>query len=82
MTNQMSHIWRHAKDTIRAKVPTQRAAASLQEAGNRPMERTIPDAHKDRLIEAGYVREVVARSGGICALALTGAELKRLQSGK
>ena len=56
--------------------------ASLQEAGNRPMERTIPDAHKDRLIEAGYVREVVARSGGICALALTGAELKRLQSGK
>lgn len=56
--------------------------ASLQEAGNRPMERTIPDAHKDRLIEAGYVREVVARSGGICALALTGAGLKRLQSGK
>jgi hypothetical protein len=56
--------------------------ASLQEAGNRPMQRTIPDAHKDRLIEAGYVREVVARSGGICALALTGAELKRLQSGK
>ena len=56
--------------------------ASLQEAGNRPMQRTIPDAHKDRLIEAGYAREVVARSGGICALVLTGAGLKRLQSGK
>ena len=55
---------------------------SLVEVGTRPMQRTIPDEHRDRLIAAGYVREVVGHSGGISALALTGADIRRLESGK
>ena len=43
---------------------------------------TIPDAHRDRLIAAGYVREVLPRLGSISALALTGAGLRRLESGE
>jgi hypothetical protein len=46
------------------------------------MERTIPDGHRDRLIAAGYIREVVRHSGGVNALALTGRGLRRLESGK
>ena len=56
--------------------------ASLQEVGNRPMQRTIPDEHRDRLISAGYVRAVVPYSAGVSALALTGAGLRRLEAGK
>jgi hypothetical protein len=33
--------------------------ASLKEVGNRPMQRHIPDEHRDRLIAVGYVREIV-----------------------
>jgi hypothetical protein len=61
---------------------TSEEIASLQEAANWPMRRTIPNAQIDRLIEVGYIREVVARSGGISALALTGAGLRRLQLGR
>ena len=46
------------------------------------MQRTIPRAHKDRLIEAGFIREVVPPSGGNSALALTGVGLRRLESGE
>jgi len=46
------------------------------------MQRTIPDAHRDRLIEAGYVREVLQHSGNVSALALTGAGIKRLEAGE
>ena len=52
--------------------------ASLKEVGTRPTQRTIPDAHRDRLI-AGYVREVVR---GFNALALTGRGIARLDAGK
>ena len=56
--------------------------ASLKDLANRPMQRTIPDEHRDRLIAAGYVREVVRHSGSISALALTGAGIRRLESGE
>ena len=56
--------------------------ASLKEVGNRPMQRTIPDEHKDRLIEAGYIREVLRSSDGISALALTGRGIRRLALGR
>ena len=46
------------------------------------MQVTIPDAHRDRLIAAGYVREVLPRFGIISALALTGAGLRRLEFGE
>ena len=52
--------------------------ASLKEVGNRPMQRTIPDVHRDRLLKAGLVREIVPHHGGISALALTGRGLRRL----
>jgi len=45
------------------------------------MQRTIPDAHRDRLVAVGYVRAIVPYSGGVSAL-VTGAGLKRLEAGK
>ena len=56
--------------------------ASLKDLANRPMQRTIPDEHRDRLLAAGYVRKVVRHSGGMSTLALTGAGIKRLESGE
>jgi len=56
--------------------------ASLKEVANRPMQRTIPDEHRQRLLRAGYIRELVPTHGGIAALALTGQGLRRLASGK
>ena len=56
--------------------------ASLKEVGTKPMQRTIPAAHRDRLIAAGYVREVMRNSHGINALALTGRGFARLAAGK
>jgi hypothetical protein len=55
--------------------------ASLKEVGNRPMQRSIPGEHRDRLIAVGYVREIVPYWGP-CTLALTGAGLRRLEFGK
>jgi hypothetical protein len=67
----------------RRKVPlTDEEFASLKEVGTSPMQRTIPDEHRDRLVAAGYVREVVGHSPRGSALALTGAGLRRLESGK
>jgi hypothetical protein len=54
---------------------------SLKEVAIKPMRRTIPDKHRDRLIEAGYIR-VLYRSGNAAALVLTGAGIRRLESGK
>jgi hypothetical protein len=51
---------------------------SLQEVANRPMQRTTPDDHRERLLKAGYIREVVDTHGGVSALALTGRGLRRL----
>ena len=56
--------------------------ASLKEVRNRPSQRTIPDEHRDRLIELGYIRAVVPSHEGISALALTGRGLRRLALGK
>ena len=53
--------------------------ASLKEVGTRPMQRTIPDEHRDRLIAVGYVRAIVPYSWGARALALTGAGLKAIR---
>ena len=55
---------------------------SLKELADRPLQHTVPDKRRDRLIMLGYVREVVSRSRGISTLALTGAGLRRLASGK
>lgn len=52
--------------------------ASLKEVANRPMQRTISDEHRDRLLKAGYIREIVPPHRGIAALALTGRGLRRL----
>jgi hypothetical protein len=45
------------------------------------MRRTIPDEHRDRLIEAGYIR-ALNRPGIANGLVLTGAGISRLESGK
>ena len=66
----------------RKTVLTSAEFASLKDLADRPMQRTIPDEHRDRLIAAGYVREVVAHSGSISALALTGTGIRRLESGE
>jgi hypothetical protein len=77
----MVHI--RALRSASRKIPlTREEFASLKEVGNRPMQRTISNEHLDRLIAAGYVREIANRAGGISALALTGAGLARLASGK
>jgi len=52
--------------------------ASLKEVGNRPMHRTCPGDHRDRLLKAGFIREIVRSHGGISALALTGRGLRRV----
>ena len=41
------------------------------------MQRTIPDDHRARRVNAGYVREVVRTDHGV-SLALTGRGLRRL----
>jgi len=56
--------------------------ASLREIASRTMQRTIPDEHRDRLLKAGYIREIMPAHGGIAALALTGRGLRRLATGK
>ena len=68
--------------SVRKAPLTSEEFASLKEVGTKPMQRTISDEHRDRLIAAGYIREVVRRSGGVSALALTGAGIRRLEAGK
>lgn len=55
---------------------------SLKAVGTKPIQRSIPDKHREHLIAAGYIREVAARSGDISALALTGRGIRRLSLGK
>jgi hypothetical protein len=79
----MTKLRRQLPNFSRRSVPlTSAEFSSLKEISNRPMQRTIPDEHRDRLIAAGYVREVVRHSGGVSALALTGRGIRRLESGK
>jgi hypothetical protein len=77
----MAHI-RSVRSAFRRVPLTREEFASLKEVGNRPMQRTISNEHRDRLIAAGYVREIANRAGGMSALVLTGAGITRLASGK
>jgi len=56
--------------------------ASLKQLAEKPRQVTIPASHREHLIEAGYIREVLPRLNGIFTLALTGAGLRRLEAGK
>jgi hypothetical protein len=79
----MAKLRSQLRSLSRRKVPlTSEEFASLKEVGNRPIQRTISDEHRDRLIAAGYIREVVRHSGSVSALALTGAGIRRLESGE
>jgi hypothetical protein len=50
--------------------------ASLKQVGQRPMPGTIPHEHRNRLMKAGYIREVVRAPRS--ALVLTGRGIARL----
>ena len=52
---------------------------ALKEVFDRPMQRAISDEHRDRLIAAGYIREVRRRSGSVYALVPTGRGLRILK---
>ena len=54
--------------------------ATLKEVGHRPINYTITDEHRDRLIAAGYIREII-RVGGVYVIALTGSGIGRLARG-
>ena len=56
--------------------------ASVKQFAEKPRQVTIPASHRERLIEAGYVREVLPRLNGIFTLALTGAGLRRVEASK
>jgi hypothetical protein len=53
---------------------------ALKEVADKPTHHTISDEHRDRLIAAGYIREVVRHSGAVYALVPTGKGLRRLRS--
>jgi hypothetical protein len=87
----MTKLKRQLRSYSRRRVRlTDEEFASLKEVGTGSMQRAIPDEHRDRLIAAGYVREVVGYSAsvgipagkGVSALVHTGAGLRRLESGK
>jgi len=46
--------------------------ASLKEVGNRPMQRTISDEHRGRLLKAGLIREIARFNGAWVATTGTG----------
>ena len=54
---------------------------ALKQVENRSTQRTITDNHRNRLIAAGYIREVL-RVGGVNVIALTGSGIRRLERGK
>ena len=54
--------------------------ALLKQLGNRQTQGTIPDAHRARLMKAGYVREVARAPHS--ALVITGRGIARLASNK
>ena len=57
----------------RYKAPlTNEEFEALKEVAKGTVERSIPNKHRNRLLDAGYVREIVPRSGGESVLALTG----------
>jgi hypothetical protein len=58
---------------------TEEEIAALKEVFDRPMQRAISDEHRDRLIAAGYIREVRRRSGSVYALVPTARGLRILK---
>jgi hypothetical protein len=74
---------RRTRSLTRHKVRlTSEEFASLQQLANKPTQVTIPVDHRDRLIEAGYVREVLPRLDGTFTLVLTGTGLRRAEFGE
>ena len=67
----MARFTYQSKSMLRSPRLTPEELAALQEVANRPMQRTISDDHRERLLKAGYIREVVDTHGGVSALALT-----------
>jgi hypothetical protein len=55
--------------------------ACLKKIENHPVHCALPDAHRKRLIELGYIRTLVFTRDGY-ALALTGRGLRRLSKEK
>jgi hypothetical protein len=55
---------------------TNQEITSLKQVGNRALQSTVPDEHRDRLIKAGYIREVARHPHR--ALALTGRGIARI----
>ena len=83
LSDRMAKLKRQLSSVSRRQIPlTSEEFVSLREVGNRPMLRTIPDSHRDRLVAAGYIREIVRHSGSVTALALTGRGMRRLELGK
>lgn len=79
----MTKLKRELLSVTRLSIPlTREEFASLNEVAKRPIQRTIPDKHRDRLVAAGYIREIVRHSGTVSALALTGRGRRRLESGQ
>ena len=75
---RMARLKRQLPSFARLNVPlSSEEFASLREVGNR----SISDEHRDRLITAGYIREVVGYRGGV-RLVLTGQGLRRIERGK
>jgi len=74
----MARFTYQSKSMLRSPRLTPEELAALQEVANHPMQRTISDDHRERLLKAGYIREVVDTHGGVSALALTGRGLRRL----
>jgi hypothetical protein len=58
---------------------TEEEIVALKEVFDRPTQRAISDKHRDRLIAAGYIREVRRRSGSVYALVPTGRGLRILK---
>lgn len=76
----MARLKRQLRSASRHVPLSSEAFASLKEvdAGRR----TNADEHRERLVKAGYIREVIDPSGGMSALALTGRGQRRLDLGK
>ena len=78
----MARLRYQLRSLSRRKVPlTSQEFESLKEAGTRPVPSTIPDGHRECLVNAGYIREVVL-AGSVYASVLTGAGMRRLETGQ
>ena len=65
-----------AKRQLRHVTLANEEIASLKQVGNRPMQGAIPDEHRNRLMRAGYIREVARPPHR--SVVLTGRGIARL----